>query len=382
MATVVENTSPVRPLAKRARPGAIAARVVMVAVAGVVIFVLFRRVDWISTKVYLGRLGVRAPLVLLPTLLVLLCDSFGWRRTFEHPGRLPLASLLRVRIATEAVAGSLPAGVAVAEPLRAIILERRFGLPITEGAANVVVSKLAMAISQGVFLVCGMSLAGSSGGILTSLRERRPGVGTLGVLAAVGFLVVMGGALLILVRGRILSRTLVGMRSLGGGRWHAPLARLESPLAKLDHGFAMLARVPKRQIAIALGAYFVGWLCVAFETWLILHLFAANVSFGATVSIEALVSVVRIGFFFLPGSLGAQEASYYGLLEVCGVPHAAAIAAAFVIAKRAKELAWIALGYLLLVGLPARIRDARLPRQAGTAPGRNREGDPPIQTRG
>jgi len=71
-----------------------------------------------------------------------------------------------------------------------------------------------------------------------------------------------------------------------------------------------------------------------------------------------------MGFFFLPGGLGAQDASYYGLLALYGVPNPE-VAAAFVILKRSKELFWIALGYLLLLWLPARVREVTGQRHVG-----------------
>jgi uncharacterized protein (TIRG00374 family) len=364
---------------RRLDPAHVWLRLGLFAAGAVVIFFLFRRVDWSSTSGYLARLGFRAPLVLVPTFFVLLSDTLGWQATFEQPSRLPLARLWRVRVATDAVAGSLPAGVALGESLRVLLLQRQFGLTIPQAAANVVVAKLAMALSQGLFLVCGVAIAGLPIGV-GSPAGARPGTDVIGIIVALAFAATMGGALLLLAHGRILTRALGRIRSMGTPRWRGWWARLEGPVEHLDQGFAMLTRVPRRQVALALALFFVGWMCLAIEDWLILRLFGAHVSLAIAISVEAVVSIVRIFFFLVPGGLGAQEAGYYGLLVAYGVPNAESIAAAFVIAKRAKELFWIALGYLFLLFLPATLRETgTLQRADAPMEPRNQRNEPPIQ---
>jgi uncharacterized membrane protein YbhN (UPF0104 family) len=314
--------------------------------AGTAVFFLFRHVDWRATEGYLGHLGVRALLVPVPTFFILLSDTIAWRATFEHPSRFPLAPLWRVRAAVDAVTGSVPGGLAVGESIRVLLLGRRFKVPMTEAASNAVVSKLVMAASQGLFLMVGVATA-------SLLPRTLSGSGVLAeVAAALAFSGVMGGALLAVSRGRLFTRLLAGMQKLGGPRWQAKLVRFDEPIARLDRAFATLARVPRRQLVLALAMFFVGWMCLGLEGWLILRLLDARVSVSTAISVEAIASMVRIGFFFLPGGLGAQEASYYELLRLYGVPNAEAVAAAFVITKRAKEIIWIALGYLLLLRRP------------------------------
>jgi uncharacterized protein (TIRG00374 family) len=350
-------------MASRART--VALRLALIAAALVGLLLLFRKVDWSVTEMHLGHLGLRALLVPLPAFFILLSDTVAWRATFERPHRLPLAPLWSIRATVDAVTGTLPGGVAAGESLRVLLLERRFGMSIAEAASNAVVSRLVMAVAQGVFLVCGIAMAGSP---IRSQSASAPGAlnaSVLSIAVPLAFSALMGGALVVLSRGRLLGRVLGWVQGASGGRWRAKLARLEEPLSKLDRGFAMLAGAPRRQIVIALAMFFVGWLWLGIEGWLILRLLAAPVSLGTAISIEAIVSMVRIGFFFLPGGLGAQEASYYGLLKLYGVPHAEAIAAAFVIVKRAKEVFWIAIGYLLLLRLPARASKSSAALPAG-----------------
>jgi uncharacterized membrane protein YbhN (UPF0104 family) len=268
---------------------------------------------------------------------------------------MPLAPLWRVRTAVDAVAGSVPGGVAVGESLRVLLLEREFGLPFAEGVSNAVVSRLVMAAGQGVFVVCGIAMAGFPAGPPSTRSAGLAGGGLVGLAAGLAFSGLMGGTLVVLSRGHLLSRLLGRLESAWGGRWRATLSGFREPLERLDRGLAAMSRVPRGQRALALTMFLVGWLSLGVECWLILRLLGASVPIATAVSVEAIVSIVRIGFFFLPGGLGAQDASYYGLFKLYGVPHAEAISAAFVIVKRAKEVFWIALGYLLLLLSPVRV---------------------------
>jgi uncharacterized protein (TIRG00374 family) len=329
-------------------PLGIAAAVAVLTATTLTLSRLFRATDWPLLRASLAHLGAFAWLVPIPTFFGLLSDTVAWRATFERPTRLPLAALFRVRAGVDAVAGSLPGGVAVGESLRVMLLQRRFGVPISEGASNAVVSRLVMALSQGVFVFAAVAMAGSP----ASPQSTHVGGG---VVAPLAFLAATGGALLVLSRGRLLGQLRGVLQRLPVERLRAAMSRLKEPLARLDRGMATLARVPRSQCAGALAMFFVGWLCLGMEGWLILRLLGARPSLATGMSVEAIVSIARIGFFFLPGGLGAQEASYYGVLKLYGLPHAESIALAFAITKRAKDLLWIAVGYFFLLGPSARV---------------------------
>ena len=66
---------------------------------------------------------------------------------------------------------------------------------------------------------------------------------------------------------------------------------------------------------------------------------------------EAGLSLLRNLAFFAPGGLGVLDLGYMAYLGALGYPGAATVGAAFVLLKRAKDLFWIAIGYLLLLVL-------------------------------
>src|SRR5207245_4602923 len=111
----------------------------------------FSRIDLRQALRYIERIGYFAPLILVPYSLMSLCDASGWKYAFARSLRMiKIRELLWIRIATEATANSLPAGLAVCETLKVILLGRRLGIAPSEAAANGIVSKFSLGISPGL----------------------------------------------------------------------------------------------------------------------------------------------------------------------------------------------------------------------------------------
>jgi len=143
-----------------------------------------------------------------------------------------------------------------------------------------------------------------------------------------------------------------------------------------DGAVSALFRVPPQRLAGALVCFLCGWLMEAVETWLILGVLGAHVSFVTAGSLEVILSLVRNVVFVVPAGLGVQDVGYAACFGALGVPEAASLGAAFVLLKRGKELFWIATGYGLLAtdfGVLAARRGANSTRtRAADAVGRLR----------
>ena len=90
----------------------------------------------------LQELGWRAPLVLVPYLIVNILDTTGWRRTLppEAAKRVPFRSLYLVRMAGEAVNSLTPAAAIGGEPVKAHLL-RAFGVAAPDSVASVEIGR-------------------------------------------------------------------------------------------------------------------------------------------------------------------------------------------------------------------------------------------------
>ncbi|HKU44046.1 MAG TPA: lysylphosphatidylglycerol synthase transmembrane domain-containing protein [Polyangiales bacterium] len=322
------------------------------------LYFVARNLDWAATLRTLHQLGARAPLIVLPYAVVLSCDTLGWRFTFEKPRELAYATLWRVRVATEAVANSLPAGPALAETVKAFILQRRLGLQLSAAAGNVVLAKFALAISQSLFLIVALALAMPTLSDNSHAVLGREGLEWYALGVAFGFLLIVCLGLWSLSHGRLLSRFTHHGRRLGGGWLRHRLERLHPRLERIEHAFGAFARVPQLQSLAAIVMFSCGWVCLGCENFVILRLLGSDVTPGQAISMEAVLSVVRIVFFLVPSALGAQEAGYYLVLRAYGVSQPEVVAAAFMLAKRTKELVWIGIGYSVLSSLHVRVRDA------------------------
>lgn len=315
-----------------------------------------RHVDWNAAQHSLRALGWRALLLALPYALVVSCDTLGWLATFEHARAIRVPLLWRMRVATDAVAYSLPGGAALGEAAKILLLKRCLHVNVAEGVANVAISKISLAVAQALFLVAGIALCSRDLAASSVALIGRPGLEQRAMWGALMLLLGMVGLATAISSG-VLVRLLERARRVAKQAWAARLRRIEAPLARIDYGLAVARRMPSWQALASIGLFVAGYVCLGFEDWLILQLLGADVSFGRALAMEAIVSVLRVIFFFIPSGLGAQELGFYALLKVYGVAEVEVVAGAFAVLKRCKEVAWIGLGYGLLAGLPVRISD-------------------------
>src|SRR5262245_30560292 len=107
---------------------------------------------------YLQQIGWLAPLLLVPYLVIALCDAKGWACAIPSTAQaeeIPLWRLALARIAGEAVNNLTPTANLGGEPIKVYLL-RAHGLALDTGLASVVVAKTTLVISQIVFILLGL----------------------------------------------------------------------------------------------------------------------------------------------------------------------------------------------------------------------------------
>ena len=90
---------------------------------------------------------------------------------------------------------------------------------------------------------------------------------------------------------------------------------------------------------------FLGWLTGSLEVYFIAHVVGMSISFTEAWLLEALIQVLRIVTFFIPGSLGAQEGGIVLIFSQFGFGQQASVM--FAVIRRLREVAWVAFGLLL-----------------------------------
>lgn len=297
--------------------------------------------------VAVGVFGVA--LVLLPQLASLAIESLGWQRAFRLIGCRPaFTSLWRVRLATEALSQSLPAGALICESVKPLLLGRRCGLSVEASVAGMAARKYLLALSQAVYV-----------GVLTLLgfdavqRVSRSVIGIdglawVGLAAGVSLLCVALVMRQVFGRGRAAERVLALVKRLpfeGARRFGADAA---AGFQRTDRAMERFFGSKPRELVGPALLFLGGWLLESLETWLILRVLGVELGFVEIASFEVLLSFLRNVLFVLPAGLGVQDLGYVTFVAALGVPDAANVGAAFVVLKRAKELFWIGAGYTLL----------------------------------
>jgi len=295
-----------------------------------------------------GAFGV--VVLLLPQLAAIALETLGWKLTFRAGGTpVRFAPLLRVRVATEALAQSLPLGVAFAESAKPFLLGRHCGVPLDRSIAGMAARKVLVLVAQSAYVV-GLTLLGFAGlqGASRAGLGLPPHLGWLALGAGIA-LGAAGVASGLMLRDSALGRwSFELLARIDLARLRSWLARRERAFSSTDGAVSALFRSNLRELAWPTLVYVGVWLLESVETWLILTLLGAHPSFVTVGSLEVVVSLIRNVVFVVPAGLGVQDLGYAACFAAFGMPEPASTGAAFVVMKRGKELFWIAVGYALL----------------------------------
>jgi hypothetical protein len=308
----------------------------------------FHGVDPRRVLALVASIGGGGVLILLPQLLSLLVESFGWQLAFGTMGeRLPLFGLFRARLATEALAQTLPAGVVFCESMKPLLLARTCGAPLSTSLAGMAARKWLLVVSQSLY-VGGFAVLGWSA--LRGISHEMAGSEGLpyALLGAAGLLLTLGVASYgVLAHGRVASRLFMALSRIPSTWLRARLSPLESRCAQTDGQlrgfFDHVLRSPWPVLA-----FLCGWLLEAAETLLILYLLGVRSPWTTIGAVEVSSSFLRNVAFMVPAGLGVQDLSYVTFFRALHLPDALELAAAFLLLKRCKECFWAAIGCVIL----------------------------------
>lgn len=97
-------------------------------------------------------------IILLPSIVMYLLDCVGWRLALgAHASAVSFCQLFLIRTAGEVVNATTPTGYVGGEPLKAYLLER-YGIPLVDSSASVIIAKTTMTIAQVAYILVGIGL--------------------------------------------------------------------------------------------------------------------------------------------------------------------------------------------------------------------------------
>ena len=326
-------------------------RWVILAVGLAAFALALRNTDLDRTGSLIAATGPLLLVCLLPYLVQIGFDSASWNTLLEALGRrVRWRRLFRIRLATEAVLMSMPAGGLVGESLKPYLLRRTDNVPAAQTVASIGIKKCVLVAAEAVYLGSAFVLGYS---LLSAHSEQL--IGTSGlpwlVLGGVVFLLLVAGLLsLAFVAGSVGDRVYRGLARIPIKSLRAWLDGERASFSATDSAFATIARSSRLRLLVSFLFMVAAWFTEAGETYLLLLVIGVDLPVLYVLTMEAVVVFTRNLAFFVPAGLGVQDAGYLAFLGAFGVDTTAS-APAFVLLKRGKELVWIAAGYFLFLRL-------------------------------
>jgi hypothetical protein len=322
------------------------------AIAALLLARLFSRTSGSAVAAAVAGAGPMVATAVVPFAFGMALDAFGLivlLRALGH--RLTLWQVLPVRLASEALHLSMPAGFIASDAAHAVLLGGHCGVPVRDGLVASIARKWLVMRSHTGYIAVGAllgfgALAQLSHGLLG--RPGLPWMVALSSLVPLGLSAAIGAGLL-------------GRSTFS--RLHALLSRLPVRRfarwmdARRHEAVATDAQVGRLRVAygataLATAAFLGCWCFESLESALLLRLVGADIPLTAVFAVEAGLSLVRSAAIIAPSGLGVVDLGYATVLPVLGAD--AGAAPAFVLLKRAKEVVWIAVGYAILAVLRAR----------------------------
>ncbi len=331
---------PISPARGGASPSRRVVRVALLLCGLAVFAAVFRSVGWPAIASNLARIGVWFPALVALYGLAQLAFALGWWVLFDTERPRPaFPRLFAVYLAGDSFNYLAPGGVA-GEPLKARML--RGAASTGEAVASLTIHKHADLLAQWIFVSLGVAVALWQFPMALPARLLAlAGAGALGVL------------LLLLTWG--LSRGTYSPVLRWLARWKVLAARLDRfqrPAADLDGRIRDFYRLHRARYAAAAGWCFLGWCGGLLETYLLLRLLAPGSGWAAAFAVEALAMAFNNMLILIPGRVGSAEGVRVGVFLLLSLP--AGPGAAYSLARRGRELAWVLPGLAAFLQWQAR----------------------------
>ncbi|NMW21030.1 MAG: UPF0104 family protein [Chlorobiaceae bacterium] len=320
---------------------------------------LFRQVDLQGAIGRISKIGFSSLFILLPYLALHLIETFAWIKLLPQSlASISFFKLLKIQIISETVSMTLPAGVAVGEPLRPFLCYRFLKIPLPAGVASVAVRRLMLGIAQGVYTLIGAT-AGFS--LLQHASVRMLG------FEGLGYIMVATGSAIFLFFLFLLMLLLNGKaaHNLHGLLMRIPFKRIKAWLIEKESGFLDTDEELKGyrgpftgRLFMVMLFYILAWFTLAIESYIILTLLGVHISFIQVLAIDTAITLLRALFFFIPSGLGVQDLGYLAFFQALGMHDFLAYGGAFVLLRRFKEVLWYAAGYGVMFFSGVHLRDA------------------------
>jgi uncharacterized protein (TIRG00374 family) len=277
----------------------------------------------------LRNLGVAVPLALLASGAWHLTRTWAWSWCFMER-RIPFTTLLRVRLAAEALSYLTLAGVA-GDPLKVMMLGDR--VPAREAAAAVALERIA-------YLIGTLLIVGIGAGVAIATQPLTPVWFRIYRAFLIGVALIAVGIATVIVRrdSYLLAALRAADRRAGT---HIASGRIGRFAADVARQLGELVRAKGARLAVLTLASIVAFACMSAEAYLILRAVGVPITFAGALSLETFSRVASFASAFIPASIGALEVSSLAAATAVG---AATAGASLAVTRRVRGLFWAGVG--------------------------------------
>jgi uncharacterized protein (TIRG00374 family) len=306
---------------------------VAVAIGSLLFLVSLRFINIDDTLSDVRRLGFAFPLFLLPGLCWHLLRTWGWSIAFPDDARPSFGRLFRVRLASDAISLFTIRGI-TGEPLKVLLLYDRSPPAVTTAA---------IALERMAFAVVAIAVSGLVSYFAVRLLPMSVGWDAVFTLTSIGAVVSLG-VLAFIARqrtGDYLGRLVHWLDKLSGRRLES--SRVIRFILDVEDVLLDLLRGDRRRLIILTVLPVVCYVLMAFEVWLVLWAVGEPIGVTAALTIETFARLSSVASFWIPGNIGALEASNAASVAMLGLGGGGALA----ISRRVRAMIWALLGLVL-----------------------------------
>lgn len=272
--------------------------------------------------------------------LVYALNTLGWEYAFPRRIRVPFHDLFLIRIIGESLNAAIPAAASLGgEPVKVALLASRHNVSKSETYASALIVHTTLWLSLNLFIVGALIVTHRTMPLTPFLKD-----------SVMVFLLVLGiGAMMLfwgLHAGIFMAAYRLGQRF---GWWGIEGEKRLARYAALDEDIRAFYRAHRERFVLSTLFNLCAWLVANLEILIIAHVLGLPFGFFEAWLIQALIQVVRMVTFFVPGSVGVQEGGIVLLFAQFGLPVQAGLALAVIL--RVRELAWMGAGMLLWASL-------------------------------
>ena len=261
-------------------------------------------------------------------------DTIAWQFTLPSTKFSWMYHLWKVRMVGAAVGKVLPFSAFGGAPIKGFLLKKHYGISYKEGAASIILIESTHLISMIFFMASGVFLISLTPNFPQNyLTFSKISLGLLS-LGIFGFYIVQRYKLTSVI-GNWFSQRALGYR----------VKNFLSHLQEFDERLVQFYTQKRPLFFGALGLNLLNWYLGALEIYIILYFLGHPISIAESIILETFVEIVRAGTFFIPGTLGTQEAAF--LLATGAITGEPALGVAASMMRRVREIIWFIFGFSL-----------------------------------